>query len=180
MRMILKVPDLVNERTLRSVGRLQHWNVGDRTAPSEFAETLYLTLFCNKTHTQKKKFWWIALLTSLPYCSILTIHTPIGTKKEQASKSDVAHFDGLLGIWPSTPPTTPSKWWSSAAPLGSSTFWCQCDWRSNGSITRCNADDEAESSLSQLKADFCLLPLHIWDYLIHTSMVINFIDKVPI
>ena len=26
-------------------------------------------------------------------------------KKEQASKSDVAHFDGLLGIWPSTPPT---------------------------------------------------------------------------
>ena len=91
-------------------------------------------------------------------------------KKEQASKSDVAHFDGLLGIWPSTPPT-PSKWWSSAAPRFFN-FWCQCDW-SNVSITGCNVDDEGVMVwrlLSQLKAGFCLLPLR---YICETTWYCN-------
>ena len=79
-------------------------------------------------------------------------------KKEQASKSDVAHFDGLLGIWPSTPPT-PSD--DLQQLLGSSIFGASV---TEAMVVLLDAmlmmmGVVVWRLLSQLKAGYCLLPL---------------------
>ena len=98
-------------------------------------------------------------MTSLPYTTHHHSHTH-WNEEEGASKSDVAHFDGLLGIWPSTPPT-PSD--DLQQLLGSSIF--------GASVTEAEAMVVLLDAmlmmmgvvvwrlLSQLKAGYCLLPL---------------------
>ena len=117
------------------------------------------------THT---KFWWIALLTSLPYTTHHHSHTH-WNKEEGASKQIwCCPFWWTLRNLAFN--SSDSKWWSSAAPRFFN-FWCQCDW-SNGSITRCNVDDDggggvASSESTQGWLLSAALTLHsMWDHLV--------------